>query len=155
MEEQGAIELLRNNAFAALPPARQTPNNIELLNSFTPIDLINVVRKDKDLRRNNELQEQASRIEFHFHGDVIINNYYYNEPYRANNSFDYSAYNPSNYIFPNNQERPININVEVNPNFNVSSDSRSRSSQDGANNGIALIGMFFIALLFALALSSK
>lgn len=146
--EETAIELFKTQACEALPPARQTPRNLDFIQSLDPIQAIELVRTDKDLSRDQRLQESASRIELHFHGEVhlTINNYYTTggDSYQNPSGYGGNPYgNATHYLPPYHPEyTPPEVNVNVSPNIYVEgsrSRADSKSSQDNSGSGGVLV----------------
>jgi hypothetical protein len=163
--EETAIELFKTQAYEALPPARQTLRNVDFIRNLDPIQTIELVRTDKDLSRDQRLQETAARIELHFHGEVhlTINNYYTTggNGYQNPSGYDgYSCGNSTHYLPPHYPEyTPPEVNVNVSPNIYVEgSKSRadSTSRQDNsASGGVLVLGAIILAICIALLSSGS
>ena len=158
--EETAIELLKTQACQALPLARQTSRNLDFIQNLDPIETIQLVRTDKDLSRDQRLQETAARIELHFHGEVhlTINNYYTTggDSYQTPSGYGSNPYgNATHYLPPYHSEyTPPEVNVNVSPNIYVEgsrSRADSKSSQDNsASGGVLVLGAIVFAICIAL-----
>lgn len=163
--EEAAIELLKTQACQALPLARQTSRNLDFIQNLDPIQTIELVKTDKDLSRDQRLQETAARIELHFHGEVhlTINNYYTTggDSYQNSSAYGSNPYGNATHYLPSHcpEYTPPEVNVNVSPNIYVEgsrSRADSKSSQDNsASGGVLVLAAIVFAICIALLVGAS